>query len=124
MKEIRVRTGTGTRTGIKAKTRTKKKEMIRTLGRHNDLVSALFNKKEHLLVLFLIVSFLSLSVFLSLFGVLHLSPSPSPSPVTPYLICPSPKIIYLSIVNSFKPTGPLAWSFWLLMPISAPKPNS
>ena len=31
---------------------------------------------------------------------------------------------YLAVVSSRRPIGPRAWSFWVLMPISAPKPNS
>ena len=40
------------------------------------------------------------------------------------LICPSPYIMYFVVVSSFIPIGPLAWSFCVLIPISAPKPNS
>ena len=32
-------------------------------------------------------------------------------------------IMYFVVVISLSPIGPLAWSFWVLMPISAPKPN-
>ncbi len=41
-----------------------------------------------------------------------------------YLTCPFPYIVYLVVVSSRSPMGPLAWSFAVEMPISAPKPNS
>src|SRR4051812_10151981 len=37
---------------------------------------------------------------------------------------PSPVTTYLVEVISGSPIGPRAWSFWVLIPISAPKPNS
>src|SRR5205085_7603044 len=40
------------------------------------------------------------------------------------LICPSPRTTYFVVVSSRRPMGPRACSFWVLMPISAPKPNS
>ena len=45
------------------------------------------------------------------------------TPIT-HLICPFPKMIYFVVVRASSPIGPLAWSFWVLMPISAPNPNS
>ena len=39
-------------------------------------------------------------------------------------ICPDPTIWYFTEVSSDKAKGPRQWSFWVLMPISAPKPNS
>src|SRR6478609_2126402 len=38
--------------------------------------------------------------------------------------CPSPVTTYLVDVISGRPIGPRACSFWVLMPISAPNPNS
>src|SRR4051812_38350022 len=38
--------------------------------------------------------------------------------------CPSPTTTYLVEVISGSPIGPRACSFWVLIPISAPKPNS
>ncbi len=38
--------------------------------------------------------------------------------------CPSPVTTYFVEVISGRPIGPRACSFWVLMPISAPKPNS
>src|SRR3954449_1995877 len=38
--------------------------------------------------------------------------------------CPFPWIKYLLEVNAFNPIGPRACNFCVLMPISAPKPNS
>src|SRR5204863_3381380 len=38
--------------------------------------------------------------------------------------CPSPRTMYLYEVISTSAIGPRACSFWLEMPISAPKPNS
>src|SRR5439155_6567998 len=40
------------------------------------------------------------------------------------LTCPSPRTMYLYEVISTSAIGPRACSFWLEMPISAPKPNS
>src|SRR5439155_17737758 len=37
---------------------------------------------------------------------------------------PSPWTTYFAVVSSRRPMGPRAWSFWELIPISAPKPNS
>lgn len=34
--------------------------------------------------------------------------------------CPFPYTIFLIDVSASSPIGPLAWSFWVLMPISAP----
>ena len=39
-------------------------------------------------------------------------------------ICPSPLTIHLYVVSASSPIGPLAWSFCVDIPISAPKPNS
>ena len=39
-------------------------------------------------------------------------------------ICPFPKITYFFAVRASCPIGPRAWSFWVLIPISAPNPNS
>jgi len=39
-------------------------------------------------------------------------------------IWPLPYMMYLVEVSSFNPMGPLACSFWVLIPISAPNPNS
>ena len=39
-------------------------------------------------------------------------------------IWPLPSTTYLAVVSSRRPIGPRACSFWVLMPISAPKPNS
>ena len=39
-------------------------------------------------------------------------------------ICPFPKITYFFVVRASCPIGPRAWSFWVLIPISAPNPNS
>lgn len=39
-------------------------------------------------------------------------------------ICPSPKITYFVVVSASNPIGPLACNFWVLIPISAPNPNS
>ena len=33
-------------------------------------------------------------------------------------------MIYLVVHNSSNPMGPRAWSFWVEMPISQPRPNS
>jgi hypothetical protein len=41
-----------------------------------------------------------------------------------YRIWPDPVTTYLVVVNSGSPIGPLACSFCVEMPISAPKPNS
>ncbi len=41
-----------------------------------------------------------------------------------YLTCPSPEIRYLPVVRASSPIGPRAWSFWVDIPNSAPKPNS
>src|SRR5699024_1143640 len=41
-----------------------------------------------------------------------------------YLKWPSPVTTYLVEVSSSRPIGPRACSFWLEIPISAPKPNS
>ncbi len=41
-----------------------------------------------------------------------------------YLTCPFPYTIYFVDVSCFSPIGPLACSFCVLIPISAPKPNS
>ena len=35
-----------------------------------------------------------------------------------------PTTTYLTEVSSRRPIGPRAWSFWVEMPISAPKPSS
>ena len=43
---------------------------------------------------------------------------------TDYLTCPFPLIINFMLVSSLSPMGPLACSFWVEMPISAPSPNS
>ena len=40
------------------------------------------------------------------------------------LICPLPVMMYLYVVSSRRPMGPRAWSFWVEMPISQPRPNS
>src|SRR5437588_11496901 len=37
---------------------------------------------------------------------------------------PSPSTKYLNVHSSRIPIGPLAWSFWVEFPISAPIPNS
>ena len=39
-------------------------------------------------------------------------------------VCPSPITMYFVLVSSGSPIGPLACSFCVEMPISAPKPNS
>ena len=39
-------------------------------------------------------------------------------------ICPSPKITYFVVVSASNPIGPLACNFCVLIPISAPNPNS
>ena len=39
-------------------------------------------------------------------------------------ICPFPKITYFFVVRASCLIGPRAWSFWVLIPISAPNPNS
>src|SRR5438270_3833634 len=39
-------------------------------------------------------------------------------------IWPVPTISYFEDVSSASAKGPRQWSFWVLMPISAPKPNS
>ena len=39
-------------------------------------------------------------------------------------ICPSPKITYFVVVSGSNPIGPLACNFCVLIPISAPNPNS
>src|SRR5581483_538389 len=39
-------------------------------------------------------------------------------------ICPSPWMTYFVVVSSRRPMGPRACSFCVLIPISAPKPNS
>ena len=39
-------------------------------------------------------------------------------------IWPSPWMTNLRVVSSRSPMGPRAWSFWVEMPISAPKPSS
>lgn len=41
-----------------------------------------------------------------------------------YLIWPVPTITYFDEVSSASAKGPRQWSFWVLMPISAPIPNS
>ena len=41
-----------------------------------------------------------------------------------FRIWPVPMISYLVEVSSFRAKGPRQWSFWVLIPISAPKPNS
>ncbi len=41
-----------------------------------------------------------------------------------YRTCPVPTISYFEEVSSASAKGPRQWSFWVLMPISAPKPNS
>ena len=38
--------------------------------------------------------------------------------------CPSPITTYFSVVKPTRPTGPRTWSLLVLMPISAPRPNS
>src|SRR5690606_2370976 len=38
-------------------------------------------------------------------------------------ICPSPMTTYFVEVSSGRPIGPRACNFWVLIPISAPKPN-
>ena len=40
------------------------------------------------------------------------------------LTCPFPYIINFVVVKASKPIGPLACSFCVLIPISAPNPNS
>src|SRR5947208_3549544 len=40
------------------------------------------------------------------------------------LTCPAPHTIHLYVVNSFSPQGPRAWNLSVLIPISAPRPNS
>ena len=37
-----------------------------------------------------------------------------------FRICPVPYTIFLIDVSASSPIGPLAWSFWVLIPISAP----
>ena len=37
---------------------------------------------------------------------------------------PAPSTTYLNVQSSRKPIGPRAWSFWVELPISAPRPNS
>src|SRR5574341_919128 len=44
--------------------------------------------------------------------------------VTYVLVCPFPYIINFVVVSSSTPIGPNAWSFEVLMPISAPSPSS
>ncbi len=44
--------------------------------------------------------------------------------VSLHLTCPLPYTIYFKEVSSFNPIGPLACNFCVLIPISAPKPNS
>ncbi len=39
-------------------------------------------------------------------------------------VWPAPVTTYFVEVISGRPIGPRAWSFWVEMPISAPKPNS
>lgn len=46
-----------------------------------------------------------------------------PAPLI-YLTCPVPTISYFDEVSSASAKGPRQWSFCVLMPISAPKPNS
>lgn len=41
-----------------------------------------------------------------------------------FRICPFPKIIYFVVVSASSPIGPLACNFCVLIPISAPNPNS
>ena len=41
-----------------------------------------------------------------------------------YLTWPSPSIRYLMVVSALIPIGPRACIFWVLIPSSAPKPNS
>ena len=38
-------------------------------------------------------------------------------------IWPFPSITNFGVVSSRRPIGPRAWSFWVEMPISAPKPE-
>ena len=57
------------------------------------------------------------------------APPMFPTPINPmvcsiYLTCPFPRITYLYVQSSSKPMGPRAWSFWVEMPISQPRPNS
>jgi hypothetical protein len=46
------------------------------------------------------------------------------APALYFLTCPLPRTMYLYVVNSSSAMGPRAWSRLVLMPISAPKPNS
>src|SRR5258706_8262055 len=41
-----------------------------------------------------------------------------------YRTCPVPTISYFDEVSCASAKGPRQWSFWVLMPISAPNPNS
>lgn len=45
-------------------------------------------------------------------------------PLSTYFNWPFPLMMYLVEVKAFNPIGPRACSFWVLIPISAPKPNS
>src|SRR6202035_2930397 len=48
----------------------------------------------------------------------------SKSPGKNYRTCPVPTISYFEEVSSASAKGPRQCNFWVLMPISAPKPNS
>ena len=52
------------------------------------------------------------------------TPNPKVSEEQPHRVWPSPVTTYLVEVISGSPIGPRACSFWVEMPISAPKPNS
>ena len=58
------------------------------------------------------------------FKVFQHFPTEARKPIGTYsLHSPSPSSTHLYVVSASRAKGPLAWSFWVLMPISAPRPK-
>ncbi len=87
------------------------------LKKDDGLLNLMFKNKEQSLILLLVILLMEENTNPSvLLALMYLR--------CDYRICPFPLMIYFELVSSLSPIGPLAWSFWVEIPISAPSPNS